>query len=600
MMPARLPKLSIADALRDSRLFEPHFRGPSWDTWRVVLKAAFGEPLTDAELEVFHAVAGRDPPIHRVKELVCAVGRGGGKDSITSFVAAYVAMSFNVKAAKLRPGELAYIVCLATDKDQAGIVFRYIAALFETIPTLRAMVKNQGSDSIELRNHVVIEVRTNSYRSIRGRSVLCAIFDEASFWRDDRSQNPDTEVHGAISPGLARVDGSMLIMISTTHRRAGLFYEHCKSFLGHDDPDVLVVKGTTLQFNPTADRNRIAADLLRDPARYHAEYNSEWRDDLSTFLSRDLIDAAVDNGVLVRPPVEGTIYRGFCDASGARRDSFTMAIAHREPHNGGLRVVVDLVYEKRVPFSPSETVDEIVALLRRYKISTVDGDNWGAELTAELFRQRGVEYHTSKRDKAEIYLELLPMMRSGEVRLLDHARATAQFAGLARRTLPGGRDRVDHETGGHDDIANAIAGAIVLASADREQHVPFVAPIAIYADGTSSADHELARATAPPPAPDSGELDLKYITLRDKSTSLQQDIGRLAEPALTDPAARAKRDRMMAELKQVDAEWNEVRKAMAQRSAAQAATYAVPWFSGGGSQYGGSNWGIVDTRGRFS
>ena len=40
----------------------------------------------------------------------------------------------------------------------------------------------------------------------------------------------------------------------------------------------------------------------------------------------------------------------------------------------------------------------------------------------------------------------------------------------------GGKDKIDHETGGHDDIANAIAGAIVLASADREQHIPFVKP----------------------------------------------------------------------------------------------------------------------------
>ena len=106
-----------------------------------------------------------------------------------------------------------------------------------------------------------------------------------------------------------------------------------------------------------------------------------------------------------------------------------------------MRVVVDLVFEKPAPFNPSEAIEEIVALLRRYKINSVEGDNYGAELIAEHFRKHGIEYHRSKRDRSEIYLEFMPLMRAGQVRLLDHAKAIEQFAALARRTLPGGKDR---------------------------------------------------------------------------------------------------------------------------------------------------------------
>ena len=116
--------IAVADALRSEHLFGPHFEGASWDTWRGVLKAAFAEPLSKAELTSLAAVAERVPPQHRVKELVAIVGRGGGKDSIASFIAAYIAMSFSPHAARLRPGGLAYIVCLAVDRDQAAIVFR--------------------------------------------------------------------------------------------------------------------------------------------------------------------------------------------------------------------------------------------------------------------------------------------------------------------------------------------------------------------------------------------------------------------------------------------------------------------------------------------
>ncbi len=57
---------------------------------------------------------------------------------------------------------------------------------------------------------------------------------------------------------------------------------------------------------------------------------AEWRDDVSTFVSRDLIEAAVDRGVLVRPTVPKGRYVGFCNPSGGVSDAFTLTIAHTE------------------------------------------------------------------------------------------------------------------------------------------------------------------------------------------------------------------------------------------------------------------------------
>jgi hypothetical protein len=49
---------------------------------------------------------------------------------------------------------------------------------------------------------------------------------------------------------------------------------------------------------------------------------------------------------------------------------------------------------------------------------------------------------------------------------------------LERRTARGGRDSIDHGPGAHDDIANAVAGAIVLAGyhvRPMNFHVPVTA-----------------------------------------------------------------------------------------------------------------------------
>jgi hypothetical protein len=437
MTAASRPAISLSDALNSKRLFQPFFAGSSWNTWRAVLKATVAEPLSASELETFQMVADRPPPAHRVRELVAAVGRGGGKDSVASFVATYIAMSFDPKVAKLRPGELAYVMCIAVDKDQAKIVFQYIAAYFESVPTLRAMVKgNIGDDSIELRNRVIIQVVANSFRSIRGRSILAAIFDEVGFWRDERAANPDTEVHSAIAPGLARVRGSMLILISSTHRRAGLLYDRWKAFYGKPDEDVLVVRGTTMQFNPSFDQKIIDKALALDPQRYSAEYNSEWRDDLATFLPRDLLDAAVEPGILVRPPLDNVSYQAFADPSGGRGDAFTMSIAHREARDGGERIVTDLIYERRPPFNPSEVVEEIAALLRSYRCRSVTGDQYAAEFVTEAFRNQGIKYTASKLDRSEVYIDFLPLIAAGEIAVARSCPRHCAVRGPGAADLP--------------------------------------------------------------------------------------------------------------------------------------------------------------------
>jgi hypothetical protein len=267
--------------------------------------------MDDDEQAAFREVAGRAPPKQRVKEFVAVVGRGGGKDATASLIATHAAASFDPKG-KLRPGEKAVVMCLACDRAQAAIVFGYIRAYFEEVLALKKMVRAITSESIELANRVVIEVHTNSYRSVRGRSLLCAIFDEVAHWKDESTSTPDVETYAAVTPGLARVPNSMLVLISTAHRRAGLLWNRFREHYGKES-DVLVVKGTTLQFNPTFDAATIDDAIQSDPQLYGAEYNSEWRSDLQAFVSREAVQDCVVEGAL------RTRAYSRCSLSGFRR-----------------------------------------------------------------------------------------------------------------------------------------------------------------------------------------------------------------------------------------------------------------------------------------
>ncbi len=252
--------IRVSDVMNSPKLLQPHFAGESWSLWRAVIKATFCEEMSDTEITAFREVAERDPPKHRVSEAVFIAGRGAGKDSVASLIVTCIAVNFDPKG-KLRPGEQATILAVACDRDQASILTNYVQAYFEEIAPLRALVKSIDRNGVTLRNGVTIIVATNSFRSVRGRSILACVFDECAFWRDETSANPDLEVAAAVAPGLARVRGSMSILISTVYRRSGLLYQRWKDYYGRDDDDVLVVKGTTQQFNPLFDTKIIARQL---------------------------------------------------------------------------------------------------------------------------------------------------------------------------------------------------------------------------------------------------------------------------------------------------------------------------------------------------
>jgi hypothetical protein len=454
--------ISIIDAMTDEECFGPWFEGASWDAWKATLKAAFALPLTPRELVTFGELAGgRSPPTKRVRELWVAAGRRAGKDSIASLVATFAATIEQAHLGHLRPGELAVVQCLAVDRDQARIVLSYIKAFFDAIPDLGAMIVRETRYGLELNNGVSIEVTTNNFRQARGRTVLLAILDEVSFYRSEESATPDFEVYRAVVPSLATLPDSMLIAISSPYRKAGLLYEKWKQHYGRDSDDVLVIQASSAQLNPTLDPAIIARALDDDPADARSAWLGLFRDDIGAYVPTELIEAAVDIGVLVRPPKPGMAYWGFADAaSGVGSDSFALGIAHKD----GNEVVLDLAHEIKPPFSPDSAIAECASLLKSYGLRACTGDKYSLGFTNEGFAKRGITYAYSEFDRSAIFSNALPLFTAGRARIVDSRKLVTQFASLERRTSSVGRDRIDHGREGHDDLCNAAAGALGLAS----------------------------------------------------------------------------------------------------------------------------------------
>ena len=459
--------MDIGAAFSDPRVFGPWFQGHSWDGWRTVLRGAFGEKMTKAERTFFHSVAKRAPPSSRVRELLVVSGRRSGKDSVASGIAAHIAASFEPGA--LRPGERAVVALLAVDRGQAQVVLGYLRSYFERIPALAALVEFSTDSGFRLKNCVDIEIVTNDHRSIRGRTLLCVICDEVSYWRSENSASPDREVYRAIRPGLLTLaPRSLMILITTAYRRSGLAYERWSKYFGRDDPRTLVVHAESRQLNPTLPQSEIDEALAEDPQAAAADYLSQWRDDLATYVARNLIEAAVDVGVSVRQRDERHRYVSFVDASGGQSDSFTCAISHRE----GQVAILDCLIEVPAPFNTSAATAQVASALRSYGLASTMGDDYASGWVVAEFARNGIKFaaRPSGMNRSTLYLETLPLFSAGRVRLLDNKRLVAQYATLERRTMPGGHDRVDHpnRSGHHDDLANACSGSLWRASQGRQ------------------------------------------------------------------------------------------------------------------------------------
>jgi hypothetical protein len=386
------------------------------------------------------------------------VGRRGGKSRVAALVAVYLAC-FRSYADVLSRGERGVVMVLAADRRQARNVFGYIAGLLDAVPALAELVETRRRESIDLKNSVTIEVHTASYRTVRGYTVLGAVCDEVAFWRDETTANPDSEVIGALRPAMATVPGALLLGISTPYSRRGELWRAYERHYGQDS-DVLVWAGDTLSMNPTVPGSVIERAYADDPVAAAAEYGGEFRRDIETFLAPEAVRAVMVEGRRELPPTAGVTYTAFTDPSGGASDSFTLAIAHRE----GETAVLDCLRERRPPFSPEDVVREFSETLRAYRCHSVMGDRYAGEWPRERFRKHGVTYLTARKTKSELYAALLPVVNSGRCELLDLSVLRAQLEGLERRVARSGRESIDHAPNGRDDVANAVAGALVGVS----------------------------------------------------------------------------------------------------------------------------------------
>jgi hypothetical protein len=436
-----------------------------WLPWRAFWKAVYALPMTPDELAFYQLHTKRDlPPTAQIAEAWMVVGRGGGKTKNSALHAVYRAITF----ATTDPGEDVIIPILASDRRQSRSALRYMR-VFNALSIVSPYV-HRGTlrEVIEYRTGVNVEVQTASKKAPRGFSCPTCCCDEIAWWEtEDDHVNPDSEILTAVRGSLGRVKGSILLALSNPAAPLGELYQAHSDYYGVDDPDVLVWNASTLAMNATYDPRAIARAFKKDAVVAVAEFGLDgfvqFRQHSQALFDEAPLSNAVIAGRRELPPQEGVKYVAFIDAAEGSRsgDSMTLGIAHGERGCA----VLDVIRCADPPFSPGEVIAHTFApVLQRYGIRTIVGDRHAIGFVSAALRTCGAAFLPTKLSKSDIYGELLPLVNTDMVEILDLAVLRTQLLALQRRPHRGGKDSIDHPAGGHDDIANAAAGALTLVT----------------------------------------------------------------------------------------------------------------------------------------
>jgi hypothetical protein len=461
--------LTIIDAIKDDELFKPYFgkKFPAFRKWRVALKAIYGIPIkAECDRQVIRDCTGRDPdklnPEGYAKTLLLC-GRRSGKSRIVALIGAYSAALAGFER-KLDAGEQGRVVIVSMTRGQGANVRNYTRACFDSPLMSREIIRERQQDVFQLRNGNRIEILAADYRSVRGYTLLAAIVDECCFLGIEGHSRvrTDSQIIDALEPGLGTTGGK-LIALSTPYGKSGWAYEnYCKHFGNDRSDDFLIWHASTKYMHESYPQKILDRKKAEDLSTYLQEYEAQFQDSVTNFISLEDVEALVIKGRTENLPRPEHKYVGYVDVSGGRGDASALAIAHKDDHTK--KVVIDAIQWYPAPHRPAEVIGLMANKLKSFGLNQVWGDAYAGSFCSEACRACGINYKQTEVNKSVLYLEILPLFSNRMVELLDCERMVKQFAGLERRKSSGGNDKVDHQLRQHDDLSNAVAGAIYYCS----------------------------------------------------------------------------------------------------------------------------------------
>lgn len=391
-----------------------------------------------------------------------------------------------------------------------------------------ADVTRYGSflDNPKARASVRISFHACNAKGLRGKGNIVVILDEFAHFNAEGGSS-DEKVYEAVSPSTSdfspkdangrplqghntRSD-ARIIMISSPLGKQGLFYRQFQLGMRGDasTDNMLCIQAPTWEVNPTLPAGEFRQKFAENAVAFFTEYGADfsdrslgWIEDRNDLLQ--CVSATHRSSFMGNPRI--SYYLGF--DLGLVNDPSSVAIVHNEPSTDGksVEIVLDHIdeiqakkgkYKARERLDFDEISDWLLDLSKRFHIKDALFDQWNHIPLEQALIKRGLtqfrsEYMGSQLN-SQIYQNFKAQLWDQKIRLFDLTESERKAMVLQGEKLPDEAPfapylnqllslqaevkskyivdvRAPHGANNHDDLADALARAVWLASQNLSKH----------------------------------------------------------------------------------------------------------------------------------
>ncbi len=398
-----------------------------------------------------------DPKDSRT-DLVLVIGRRGLKTSSIAVLVSFETYKLLKKVSPheyygIMPDDEIRVSCVATNKEQAGELFRRISGHLERSeyfkkyrekPTLSYMKLSTQRDIEEYgpgnRSSLRIVASPCTGRGLRSYNNIIAVLDEmAHFFESDTSTDKsDKVIYDSVTPSVAKFvtpEGDLhgrVISISSPNDRSGKFYELYERSMEADCDNILMIQAPTWEVDYTLSPKYLRAKYLENAVSYMSEFGAEFSDRVSAWIDNEqMLRINIIPGLkLKKISYERTPHFMGIDV-GLKQDGTAIAICHivKEMIGDIERNLIELDCidaryakdEDKEYFHPDEIADWIATYNEKfYIVKGIMDQYYGLAMIPKL-HEKGIKQinaaHFSRDFNSKVYQNLMSKMLDVSLRI---------------------------------------------------------------------------------------------------------------------------------------------------------------------------------------
>ena len=400
-----------------------------------------------------------------------------------------VHLALTVPLPKLARREHGFALVIAPDMKTAKQGLNYIAGALEH-HDLAPMVVSEKSDSIIIKRpdgriiEFAVLAASHGGRAERGRSLVGALLDEASFFYDENYAVNDVTLYQAVAPRI--VPGGQLLVVSTPWCEKGLLYSlHRENFANPSSCLCALAPTPLMRTDDPMLLGFVEHERVNDPENCSREYLAEFLSGgAGQFFDANTIRAALDEDAHADIPYDQRFRHYLGVDLGLVHDSSVGIVVRLSKDGKNVEVchIRELRPARGEPLKLAETCETLSEVAEFYHCVRVVADQFYFQSLREHLAKRKLTLSPAPAGAAgkhHVYYYCRQAMREGQLRIPNEPRLLLQLRSIVATPTSGGVLTIKQPRragGGHGDLVSALTlatwAAQRLAAASHPPYPP--------------------------------------------------------------------------------------------------------------------------------